>query len=175
MKNFGILLGLIVLLTLISCGSDSGSDLNARLYETDSCEITDQGTYTEVVCSDGSKLQVPHGKDGQDGTNGSDGANGAPGALLSTVTVDDNQCKQILPNVWVENISGGTIFDVYYNATCADADGEYCDNVMAQYGSSGQLGSNKPGSGTHCWVDNYFISGVRLTGSQIKINIVTFQ
>ena len=149
-------------LILGSCGQNE-ADLSD--YK---CSIEDTATGADISCPGEDPVVL---SDGYDGVAGSDGLNGV---VLSTVQVLNGDCTEVSPGIYVENIKNGRIFDVYYNAQCADSLGEYCDNVMAQYGSSGSYGQNKPGSGTVCWVGNTQFSGIRLDNGDLIINILDF-
>ena len=143
----------IVLMLLTACGEKK------EIVTIDgACTIED----THIVCPDGSKHPLP-----QDGRDGADG-----GYLTSTV-VPRNSCTEVLPGLFVESIMGGSFFDVYYNDTCSDVRGEYCDNMEPSFGSSGDFGHNKPGGAEVCWADNRMVSGERI-GDDLLIRVVEF-
>lgn len=114
------------------------------------------------------------GMDGSNGQDGADGRDGEPGAILTEALVEDGRCQEVAPGIYVENIDGGLFFDVYYNALCEDARGEFCDNVEPSYGSTGNFGRNKPGGAEVCWAGNTMISGERVNDS-LLIRLVEFQ
>lgn len=143
-----------ILLALVAC-ADSKT-VNVDFIDTDtSCIITGN----LISCPDGSYLEV---------TNN----------VNRTVTnVPANSCVQVGPNIYVENIQNGRVFDVYINANCSDIFqgnlSEYCDNVEPSFGHSGSLGINKSGDGTVCSFDNKLIYGDKLSDNSININVIT--
>lgn len=124
-------------------------------------------------------LQGPKGDPGQDGIDGKKGAQGAPGedgqdaAVLLKKLAKANRCTSILPGMYIENIQNGEVFDVYFNDSCDDSQGEYCDNVVPSEATTGKVDQYR-GSGTVCWADNYQISGVKQTNGDILVYILEF-
>lgn len=160
-------LGLFSFILLVSCGD--GYYLNSHLRKVESCTVTKENGITTINCPDGTSVQVSDGKDGQNGEDGKDSV------TLYQTQVDKNKCVQVYPNIYVENINNGEIFDVYSNDSCSDTLGEYCDNVKASYGSSGQGGSDKKGSGEVCSIDKLQITGQRdKNDNSLTINVFDF-
>lgn len=151
--------GLILLLSLVSCGNNDGYHINAHLNKATTCVIENNF----IVCPDGSKLEVKSGNDGKDGI-----------VPLIQINVAAGSCTEVYPSVYVENINHGEIYDVYYNDQCTDSLGEYCDNVETSYGSSGTFGSNKKGNGGVCWADKLFITGSQEDDDSITIRVMDF-
>jgi len=118
----------------------------------------------ELTCSNGTFLVAngDDGKDGADGADGQDGKDGKDAAILSIVKVEANSCTQVAKDLWVQNINSGEVFDVYYNEHCADAQGEFCDNLSPSYAehNNGQvIHDSVKGSGTTCWAKSRQITG----------------
>lgn len=102
------------------------------------------------------------------------GDDGKDAVIYSTVKVNKNACTQVAKDIWVENING-QVFDVYYNSQCKDSKGEFCDNVLPSFGSSGTVDSSEhPGSGTTCWADNVQVQGYRQTNGDIVIKMMDY-
>ena len=95
-------------------------------------------------------LTLACGRNGAHGVNGVDGADGVNAVLLSSKTIAPGECAQIGVGIWAENINKGQLVDIYYNDSCDDKLGEFCDNLLPANG--------KKGSGTMCWVGNVQIS-----------------
>ena len=130
-----------------------------------SCKVRDAPNGAVIECEDGTTVLIKDGQDGQDGqdgVDGKDGQDGQDGVVLTTVKVKANKCTQVYNGIWVENINNGTLFDVYYNPSCSDNQGEYCDNVLPSFGISGSVDEEEhAGSGTTCWADNVEIQGYK--------------
>lgn len=148
MRTLAIILG-VIFLFLVGCGTDN----NAVIYKTpEPCTV--EG-YT-VTCPDGTTVTLPEPEDGVDAV------------LLTTVDISNYlTCSQIYPGIWAQNlIDDGEVFDVYYNDTCDDHLGEYCDNIKY---------SDEDQAGQVCWVDNLQISGSRVFGTDtVRIRILDF-
>lgn len=104
---------------------------------------------------------------------GQDGQDGKDNVVLSTDIAEPGECKEVYPDVYVENIRNGYVFDVYANAECKDRLGEYCDNVVPVNDATGRVDDYR-GSGTVCWANNLQISGVKLDDNSIKVYILEF-
>lgn len=152
---------LIILLSLVSCGSDDGYNLNAHLKKPTNCTVAGN----EIVCPDGTRLQIPEPSGGR--------------VLFSQAKVGEGECFEVYPGLFVENIKNGTLMDVYYNNLCKDDLGEYCDNVETSFGDSGTFGNNQYGAGEVCWGRD-FHNGIQITGQRdlqdnsIIVNILDF-
>lgn len=157
-----IILGVLLSLTLVGCGQDSFQYENAK-----QCTVEQIPTGAVITCPDGTQSFITNGSDGQDGQDGQDAV------ILTRVMAPANACTLVYPGVWVENINTGKVFDVYYNANCSDAQGEYCDNVVPVDESTGSVGQYN-GSGTVCWADNLQLSGVLRSGGDIEVYILDF-
>lgn len=127
-----------------------------------SCGIS-RTEYVEVI-----------GPPGQDGAPGQDGRDGKDAALLIKKMAPANSCTNILPGIWVENIQNGRVFDVYFNQNCADAQGEYCDNVVPVEAATGSVNPGQ-GSGSLCWAGNYQFSGVLQDNGDIMVYVLMFE
>lgn len=191
MKNLiGLTFGTLL---LVSCGRDEGNAFIAK-ENKDGCTISRIAEGTLIKCADGSETIVydgtngSNGSDGVDGSNGSNGQDGADGQdgkdgkdgetpLIHTkVKVAKNECKKVLDGIWVESINNGEFFDVYYNDSCKDSLGEFCDNVESSYGSSGKFGSQTKGSGSVCWANDIQISGSLDTDlDELTIHAISFK
>jgi len=138
----------LVTLNLAACSSEFNS------YDpSKDCDLAPVENGVSIVCADGTVQTVTNGQDGTnglDGADGQDGIDGDPGLTKYSMQVPANECKQVAPDVWVENIRNGEFFDVYSNAHCEDRQGEHCDNVLPSFGSSGTFGTNGNGDGTLC-------------------------
>lgn len=156
--KFTLWMGLALLLMLtIGCGRKGTNTVTEYV----SCSVTE----TAIVCPDGTSTPLP--SDGQDGIDGK-----TPIIAARTVVLA-NQCTEVSPGIYVENIQNGKIFDVYHNDQCADAQGEYCDNVSPSFGSSGQFGPGQPGGGDICWAENLMVSGSK-DGNDLIITVIDF-
>lgn len=92
-----------------------------------------------------------------------------------TVTVPKNSCVEVLEGIWAENIRG-EVFDVYFNDSCADVQGEYCDNVLPSYPESGSVDSrHHEGSGTICWAGDIRVSGSLESDDSITVRVEDFR
>lgn len=150
------------ILALISCGKEGGYHLNSHLHDVkQSCTIS--GSF--IVCPDGSSIEIKNGKDG---------VNGADSSIVTRSTVDVAECKEIYQGVYAEYIDGGNFFDVYYNDSCSDSLGEYCDNVKTSYGSSGTFGKDGYGSGDVCLANDLIVIGGKNDLDQIEITVIKF-
>lgn len=154
-------LGLIVLLSLISCGDEGGYNMNSHLHKPGYCTI--EGTL--ITCPDGNSIDI---------LNGKDDLSDKTGTVVTTTNVETGMCEQIYPGIWAENIYSGEIFDVYMNDVCSDSLGEYCDNVQPSYGSSGDIGPNETGNGTVCLALNYMVVGKKLANDSIDVSVIDF-
>ena len=187
-----LIFGLLLLLFFVVSCRENASNFT-RVENGDSCTVVDVAGGIEIDCGDGPILveDGADGKDGVDGVDGADGQDGADGkdgkdgadgsdgsdaeaAVVTKVNVLANQCTQILPNVWVQNINNGSVFDVYYNPNCADNQGEYCDNVIPSYGSNGSVTPGE-GSATVCVFDNFLIVGQVINNAgDLRITSIEF-
>ena len=96
------------------------------------------------------------------------------GTVVTKVYSPANSCTEVAEDLYVENI-GNSVFDVYYNDECKDSLGEYCDNVIPSYGSSGIVDSrHHPGSATVCWAEGKRLSGYKIDSDGITIVIEDF-
>lgn len=120
--------------------------------------------------------QGKKGDKGDQGIAGKDGEDGEDAVILTTVKVNSNSCTQVYKDLWIENINGGDVFDVYYNNQCKDSLGEWCDNVLPSFGASGSVDADKhAGSGTTCWANNIQVQGSRVDNTgDIVIRIMDF-
>lgn len=171
-----IVSGLVFLGLLASCGNNSN---NAFLRKAPKqCSVSKVNGVTTVSCPDGTSSIINDGTDGKDGAAGQDGINGTNGSdavVLYQTVVGKNQCVEVYPGIYVESINNSEFFDVYENDSCKDSLGEYCDNVKASYGSSGQFGSDKKGSGEVCSIDKIQITGQRDTDTNdLTVNVFDF-
>lgn len=176
MKNLiTITLGSIL---LASCGKNVGNAF-IKVEDKKGCTVTQILNGVLIKCDDGSETIVYNGANGKNGIDGADGVDGQDGStpLVHTkVVVAKNECKKILDGIWVESISNGEFFDVYYNDMCKDSHGEFCDNVESSYGRAGTFGSQTKGSGSVCWANDVQISGALDTNSkELTIHAITFK
>jgi len=116
-----------------SNGKDGKDGANGSAgKDGDSCQIKKVSNGVEIKCGD----TVAFVKDGKDGEDGQDGQ--SANAILNTVVVDKNTCTQVGPDLYIQNIQNGYVFDVYMDSSCKDfVNGElneYCDNVATSFG-----------------------------------------
>lgn len=139
---------LITMFALVACD-------NASFEYQPLCES--QQSDTEVIITCGTDITtIPIPTDGKDGTDGQDGDDAL---IYSEFELPKSSCVQVADGLWAENIYNGQLMDVYFNPSCADNQGEVCDNVVPSYGRAGTNNSDKhPGSGTVCSVDNLLIT-----------------
>lgn len=144
---------LILALLMASCNKSS------IVVPEKSCTVTE----SRVMCPDGTYYEIPQPiPDSND-------------VVLSIYNVEKGHCIEVAVNIYVENLSNGNIFDVYYNDSCSDDRGEYCDNVQTSFGSSGDYGHGGRGSSTVCWAGNTQVSGVKNKGGSINIYVIGFR
>ena len=174
---------------------EAGQDgTQCKVGQTDNGAVIkcDNGTGAEILNgkngndgSDGTNgvdgrngLNGTNGIDGKDGVDGKNGIDGEDGVILTNVKVLANTCTQVADRIWIENIQNGRIYDVYANENCRDSEGEFCDNVVASFGSSGVLSdTNHQGSATVCLVDeNIEIAARKLNAAgDLVINIKEYE
>lgn len=159
--TFWMTIGLVLILT-VGCGPSIGGRGPAGNNGSDGKGCYIQGT--KLICPDGSEYDLP-----VEGTDPDE----TPINLTNKI-VPKHACMEVAPGLYVENIRNGEIFDVYYNASCSDSQGEYCDNVATSYGSSGRIGAGEPGSSTVCWVNDIQLSGVKKDNGDITLYILEF-
>lgn len=134
-----------------------------------SCKVVSVPKGAQIECEDGTTALI------EDGADGAKGADGKDAVIYTSVKAPKNSCTQVGSNLWVENIQNGRVFDVYSNNKCADAQGEYCDNVLASFGDSGSVDETEhAGSGTTCWANNVQVQGHKLSNGDIIIKIMDF-
>lgn len=176
--------------TATGCGPHQGANVKHFVdCIGDGCDTTYQEKVDEFRGSSGEQgtqgvqgipgTEGTPGLDGVAGTKGSDGADGIDGldgqdaVIYITTVVLAGNCSEVAPGIWVENIRNGKLLDVYYNDTCSDASGEYCDNLVPSESRTGRLKAYK-GSGTVCWAESTQISASKLDNGAVKVHLLNF-
>ena len=153
----------LLMIVLVGCGKDVERVEGTAGVSCYSEQVTGG---INIICGDDVKF-LPNGSDGSDAS-----------AILTSVDVAPDQCVEVFPGVYAENIRDGKLADIYLNGTCADRDGEFCDNLIPSFGISGRLDDkDHEGSGTTCWAGDLLITAHKELESSttLTIKVINFQ
>ena len=150
---------LIIIASIFAMGCTKKEFLTVN----DSCSV--EGT--KIVCADGTNYDLP--------TYEAPEPVEQPDPIIIEkikqrfITVGLGKCQKVVDGVYIQNNSNGAEFDVYYNKTCEDSLGEYCNNTKTQNPAS------LSGKAELCFVNNLEMTAIKNTNKSIKVRILEFE